>query len=156
MENIRLKLLSADEIGVICDKCKEFLSTKGTQVDHKEVLKRLSKTGAQVDFDTQQVRLPKDVTEAALKVVPRKVALGGHSGRKDLIVCADKLSKRGWLHKALLLGYRHDEGDKIERMAWWLSIAIVFLIVMLSGGVIPWIFGLLPSRPGWYGALAGP
>ncbi len=76
--------------------------------------------------------------------------------RKDLIVCADKLSKRGWLHKALLLGYRPDEGDKIERMAWWLSIAIVFLIVMLSGGVIPWIFGLLPSRPGWYGALAGP
>ena len=86
MENIRLKLLSADEIGVICDKCKEFLSTKGTQVDHKEVLKRLSKTGAQVDFDTQQVRLPKDIIEAALKVVPRKVALGGHSGRKDLIV----------------------------------------------------------------------
>ena len=41
-------------------------------------------------------------------------------------------------------------------MTWWLSIAIIFLIVMLSGGVVPWIFGLLPSRPGWFGALAGP
>ena len=86
MENLRLKLLSADEIGVICEKCKEFLSTKGTQVDHQEVLKRLSKAGAQVNFNTQQVRLPKDIIEAALKVVPRKPVLGGHSGRKDLSV----------------------------------------------------------------------
>ncbi len=76
--------------------------------------------------------------------------------RKDLILCVDRFSRRGWFYKALLVGYRQDETDKIERMTWWLSIAIVFLIVMLSGGVIPWIFGLLPSRPGWYGALAGP
>jgi len=41
-------------------------------------------------------------------------------------------------------------------MTWWLSIAIIFLVVMLSGGVVAWIFGLLPSRPGWFSALAGP
>jgi len=86
MENLRFRVLNADEMGTICEKCKEFLSTKGTQVDHPEVLKRLKKAGAQVDLGTKQVRLPKDVIHAALKVVPRKVTLGGHSGRKSLSV----------------------------------------------------------------------
>lgn len=76
--------------------------------------------------------------------------------RHDLLKCVEKLPERAWIYKLLLVGYRPDEREKIERMSWWLSIAIVFLIVMLSGGVVPWIFGLLPSRPGWFGALAGP
>ncbi|MBI2851514.1 MAG: polysulfide reductase NrfD [Chloroflexi bacterium] len=76
--------------------------------------------------------------------------------RHDLAECAAQFPRRAWLYRPLLLGYRPDEKAKIDRMAWWLSIAIVFLIVMLSGGVVPWIFGLLPSRPGWFGALAGP
>ncbi len=76
--------------------------------------------------------------------------------RQDLARCVDKFPKFGLVYKALLIGYRRGEEDKIERMAWWLSIAIVFLIVMLSGGVVPWIFGLLTSRPGWFSALAGP
>ncbi len=76
--------------------------------------------------------------------------------RKDLARCLDRFPKFAWIYKALLIGYQPDEGQKIDRMSWWLSIAIVFLIVMLSGGVVPWIFGLLPSRPGWFSALAGP
>jgi Ni/Fe-hydrogenase subunit HybB-like protein len=56
----------------------------------------------------------------------------------------------------MLLGYKKGEEAKVERMAWWLSLTICFLIVMLSGGVVAWIFGLLPSRPGWYSALLGP
>ncbi len=76
--------------------------------------------------------------------------------RKDLVLCSTKFPRLAWIYKPLLVGYRADEEVKIERMAWWLSIAIVFLIVMLSGGVVPWIFGLLPSRPGWFSALAGP
>jgi len=86
MQNLRFKLLSPEEIGLICEKCKEFLATKGTQVDHPEVLKRVSKDGAQVNFETQQVWLPQEVIEAALTVVPRNPVLGGHSGRKGLPV----------------------------------------------------------------------
>ncbi|MFC1956044.1 trimethylamine methyltransferase family protein [Chloroflexota bacterium] len=86
MENLRFKVLSSEEVGVICDKAKKFLSTKGVQVDHQEALKRLSKAGALVNMATQMVLLPEDVIEAALKVVPREVTLGGHSGRKDLTV----------------------------------------------------------------------
>jgi len=76
--------------------------------------------------------------------------------RQDLVRCMDRFPRLTWVYKPLLLGYRPDEGRKIEGMTWWLSIAIVFLIVMLSGGVVPWIFGLLPARPGWFSALAGP
>ncbi len=76
--------------------------------------------------------------------------------RQDLIRYVDRFALRGWIYKILLIGYEPDERVKIDRMAWWLSIAIVFLIVMLSGGVVAWIFGLLPSRPGWFGAMAGP
>jgi molybdopterin-containing oxidoreductase family membrane subunit len=76
--------------------------------------------------------------------------------RKDLARCVTRFPRLAWLYRPLLLGYRPDEEEKIDRMTWWLSIAIVFLIVMLSGGVVPWIFGLLPARPGWFSALAGP
>lgn len=86
MENLRFKVLSEEEVGVICSKAKKFLSIKGVQVDHEEVLKRLSKAGAQVDMATQMVRFPEDVIDAALKVVPREVTLGGHNGRKDLTI----------------------------------------------------------------------
>ena len=86
MENLWFKVLTAEEVGVICDKAKKILSDKGVQVDHEEVLKRLSKAGAQVDFATQMVRLPRNIIDAALKVVPRKFTYGGHSGQKDLTV----------------------------------------------------------------------
>ncbi len=76
--------------------------------------------------------------------------------RHDLAQCLSRFPKLSLIYKALLIGYSPDEEAKVERMSWWLSIAIVFLIVMLSGGVVPWIFGLLPARPGWFSALAGP
>ncbi len=76
--------------------------------------------------------------------------------RKDLAPLVERFPRLAWLYRILLIGYRPDEEVKVKRMAWWLSIAIVFLIVMLSGGVVPWIFGLLPARPGWFSALAGP
>ncbi|MFC2020642.1 NrfD/PsrC family molybdoenzyme membrane anchor subunit [Chloroflexota bacterium] len=76
--------------------------------------------------------------------------------RKDLALCSERFPKLKLIYKALLIGYNPNEEHKVSRMSWWLSIAIVFLIVMLSGGVVPWIFGLLPSQPGWFSALAGP
>lgn len=76
--------------------------------------------------------------------------------RKDLFLCATRFPKRLWLYKALLIGYRPGEEEEIERLTWWLSLAIVFLVVMLSGGVVAWLFGLISSRPGWFSALAGP
>ena len=76
--------------------------------------------------------------------------------RRDLVHLIDRFPRLAPLYKVLSIGYRPDEDKKVGRMSWWLSAAVCFLIVMLSGGVVAWIFGLLPSRPGWFGALAGP
>jgi molybdopterin-containing oxidoreductase family membrane subunit len=59
-----------------------------------------------------------------------------------------------WL---MLLGYRPDEDEKVERMAWWLALAVIVLApLFLHGGVIPWLFALLPGTPNWAGAGQGP
>ncbi len=76
--------------------------------------------------------------------------------RQDLALIQDRFPRLKYLYKILLIGYKPEEKEAIHRMTWWLSIAIIFLVVMLSGGVVAWIFGLLPSRPGWFSALAGP
>ena len=70
-KNLKLELLTAEEVGDIHDKCLRYLSTKGVKVDHQEALRILDKAGARVDFDSQRVRFPKDVIEEALQTVPR-------------------------------------------------------------------------------------
>lgn len=60
------------------------------------------------------------------------------------------------LHFALTLGYSPGEDAKADQMAWWLAVAILALVPLLSGGVVPWLFGLVGAQPGWYGAMTGP
>ena len=76
--------------------------------------------------------------------------------RKDLAHYVSRFEKRGIIYKFLLIGYHPDQEAQISKIARWLSVALLVLIVMLSGGVIPWIFGLQAGRPGWFGAMAGP
>ncbi len=61
------------------------------------------------------------------------------------------------LYKLLTIGYSKKEDEVIERMVWWLALAIIIMApLLLHGGVIPWLFALLPSYPGWFGAIQGP
>lgn len=61
------------------------------------------------------------------------------------------------LYRVMLLGYSEQEDEIVERMVWWLALAIIILApLLLHGGVIPWLFALLPSMPGWFGAIQGP
>ncbi|MDR5671557.1 Polysulfide reductase, NrfD [Halalkaliarchaeum sp. AArc-CO] len=59
------------------------------------------------------------------------------------------------LYALITLGYRPDEDEKIEQILWWLAVAILALVPLLSGGVVPWLFSLIAAQPGWYGAAAG-
>jgi len=59
-------------------------------------------------------------------------------------------------HRVLTLGYTPDEDEKAEQMAWWLAVTVLALVPLLSGGVVPWLFGLIGTQPGWYGAMTGP
>lgn len=61
------------------------------------------------------------------------------------------------LYRLLLVGHRPSEGRKAERMAWWLALGLIILPPFsLHGGVIPWLFALLPGQPGWFGPVQGP
>ncbi len=60
-------------------------------------------------------------------------------------------------YKIATLGYSEAEDEIVERMVWWLALGIIVMApLLLHGGVIPWLFALLPSMPGWQGAIQGP
>ncbi|MEM2942300.1 MAG: hypothetical protein QXT81_02645, partial [Candidatus Bathyarchaeia archaeon] len=77
--------------------------------------------------------------------------------REDIAKLINKLPLL-WkpLYKLVLLNYDENERKKVEQMAWWLALCLVILMALLSGGVIPWIFGLMPSQAGWFSAIQGP
>jgi Ni/Fe-hydrogenase subunit HybB-like protein len=78
--------------------------------------------------------------------------------RGDLHALGDRLPRAFRpVHRLLLLGYQPEERQKVERMAWWLALCLIVLApLFLHGGVIPWLFALLPGHPGWFGAAQGP
>ncbi len=74
--------------------------------------------------------------------------------REDIARLAAKV-RWGWLYRALLVGYRKGERQRIERIVFWASI-FNFPIKDMVHTTVGWIFGLMVSRPGWYGAILGP
>jgi Ni/Fe-hydrogenase subunit HybB-like protein len=78
--------------------------------------------------------------------------------RSDLHPLRDRLPQVfAPLYRLLLVGHRPGEQAKAERMAWWLALALIVLApLFLHGGVIPWLFALLPGQPGWFGPVQGP
>jgi Ni/Fe-hydrogenase subunit HybB-like protein len=78
--------------------------------------------------------------------------------RSDLYRLRDRLPRTlAPLYRLLLVGHRPDERPKADRMAWWLALGLIVLApLFLHGGVIPWLFALLPGHPGWFGPAQGP
>ena len=61
------------------------------------------------------------------------------------------------LYSVITVGYTEREDPIIQRAVWWLALGIILLApLLLHGGVVPWLFSLLPSMPGWQGAIQGP
>lgn len=78
--------------------------------------------------------------------------------RYDIHRLRDQLPDHfGPLYSIITIGYTEKEDDIIQRVVWWLALGIIVLApLLLHGGVIPWLFSLLPSMPGWRGAIQGP
>ena len=60
------------------------------------------------------------------------------------------------LYSFLLIGYDSNEHGTTDRMAKWLAVAVLLLVPLLSGGVVPWLFATMGMHPGWFGASHGP
>ena len=98
-----------------------------------------------------------DVTVITLYFVMTATYLG-LTLRYDVSRLRDRLPDRfDRVYDLMLIGYTETEDEVVERMVWWLALAIIILApLLLHGGVIPWLFALLPSMPGWFGAVQGP
>jgi Ni/Fe-hydrogenase subunit HybB-like protein len=98
-----------------------------------------------------------DVTVITLYFVMTATYLG-LTLRYDIVRLRHKMPKYfAPVYAALTIGYTKKEDQIIERMVWWLALGIIVLApLLLHGGVIPWLFALLPSMPGWQGAVQGP
>ncbi|OAQ53855.1 hypothetical protein HTG_06200 [Natrinema mahii] len=61
------------------------------------------------------------------------------------------------VYKIMTIGYSEKEDQVIDRMVWWLAAAVIIMApLLLHGGVIPWLFALLPAMPAWSGGIQGP
>ncbi|WP_049901003.1 NrfD/PsrC family molybdoenzyme membrane anchor subunit [Natrinema sp. J7-1] len=61
------------------------------------------------------------------------------------------------IYKIMTIGYTKREDEVIQRMVWWLAAAVIIMApLLLHGGVIPWLFALLPAMPAWTGGIQGP
>ena len=98
-----------------------------------------------------------DVTVITLYFVMTATYIG-LTLRYDVARLREELPQRfAPLYRLLLFRYSPEEDEVVERMVWWLALAIIILApLLLHGGVIPWLFALLPSMPVWYGAVQGP
>ena len=76
--------------------------------------------------------------------------------RRDIANVKDRLPRVFKpVYMLILAGYRPAEEPKVEQILWWLAVAVLALVPLLSGGVVPWLFSLIPAQPHWYGAGAG-
>ncbi|SEW27796.1 NrfD/PsrC family molybdoenzyme membrane anchor subunit [Natrinema salifodinae] len=61
------------------------------------------------------------------------------------------------IYKLMTIGYTEREDRVVERMVWWLALAIIIMApLLLHGGVIPWLFAVIPTMPTWFGGVQGP
>ncbi|MBM2825848.1 MAG: putative anaerobic dehydrogenase rane anchor subunit [Dehalococcoidales bacterium] len=78
--------------------------------------------------------------------------------RHDIYALRNRLpSSFAPLYQLLTNGYQPEEDEKVTRMAWWLAFAVIILApFLLHGGVIPWLFQLIASMPGWFSPIQAP
>ena len=75
--NVKLRLLSPEDVTRLHEKCLHVLINKGVSVEYPKALEILDKAGAQVDHATQMVRFPRDIIETALQSAPKSFTVMG-------------------------------------------------------------------------------
>jgi len=78
--------------------------------------------------------------------------------RYDVSRLRDQLPDRlDPIYRLITIGYTKTEDRIVQRMVWWLALAIIIMApLLLHGGVIPWLFAVIPTMPTWFGGVQGP
>jgi trimethylamine--corrinoid protein Co-methyltransferase len=80
----RLRFLSEDQLDRLQEATLQILEDVGVQFPSEEALAIFADHGAQVDHDTQVVKIPRDLVRQALAMVPRYFHLGARDPSCDL------------------------------------------------------------------------
>ena len=80
----RIDVLSASELETLKNGTLEILSEVGVYFPTKKALKIFADNGANVDWETEIVRIPPDLVKKAMATAPRSFVLGGREERFDL------------------------------------------------------------------------
>lgn len=76
--------------------------------------------------------------------------------RAEIVCVRDQLPRHfAPVYAFITFGYSSEEDAKVQQILWWMAVAILALVPLLSGGVVPWLFSLIGAQPGWFGAAAG-
>jgi trimethylamine:corrinoid methyltransferase-like protein len=81
--NVKLRLLSVEEITKLHESCLHVLINKGVSVEYPKALEMLDKAGAHVDHTTQMVCFPRDIIESALQSAPKSFTIMGSDPKYD-------------------------------------------------------------------------
>jgi trimethylamine--corrinoid protein Co-methyltransferase len=82
----KIEVLSASEIETLKNGTLQLLSDVGVYFPSQKALSIFADHGADVDWDTQIVRIPPDLVHKALDTAPRSFVLGGREDRFDLVL----------------------------------------------------------------------
>jgi trimethylamine--corrinoid protein Co-methyltransferase len=88
--SLRLESLSSSDLEAIKGNTLRLLDEVGVRFPSPKALEIFSDHGAQVDVESQVVRIPPDLVEKAMSTAPRSFILGGRTERFDMILDGTK------------------------------------------------------------------
>lgn len=77
----RMRYYNEEQLALMKDRILELLEKRGVKMDHEEVMQRLQKAGAQVDFAGKTVRFPRAFMLEQLAKAPQNFSLVGRGGK---------------------------------------------------------------------------
>lgn len=87
--SLRIRYFSDDQVKKIHANAIDILQTHGFMVEHKETLKMLADSGAQVNFEKQIVKVKPDLVEKCMASTASSLTLGARDPANDAVVQAD-------------------------------------------------------------------
>jgi trimethylamine--corrinoid protein Co-methyltransferase len=82
--NTRMRYYNEEQLELIKDRTYDLLEKRGARVDHKKILDLFHQEGAEVNFETKIVKLPRAFVDKQLAKAPKEFILGGRNGKHAL------------------------------------------------------------------------
>ena len=83
---LQIRYFSDDQVKKIHANAIDILQSHGFMVEHKDTLKMLADSGAQVDFEKQVVKVKPDLVQKCMASTVSRFTLGAREPARDKVV----------------------------------------------------------------------